>query len=201
MSKRAETSYYQEIVDELKMQMSSIFASKYPEKGLECFFKTNTGDDRNKATDFKKGLQDLIDEYPIQCECMIDYVSDVPPLLLDIFFVVTNGKEYQIGIIEVKAVRSVGLKECSQLIGYCIASKVELGILLNVDGDVSEPLYNLTPYDSYLTNIHHVMGDKDLFHKIGIMRWDSEVTKFKYCQRGNIRTIEELCDLIAKHFD
>lgn len=200
MSKKPETSYYQEIVDELKKQMSSIFDVKYPDKHLECFFKSNTGNDENKATDFKKGLQDLINEHPVQCECMIDYVSDAPPLLLDIFFVVTNGKHFQIGIIEVKAIGSVGLKECSQLIGYCIASRVELGILLNVDGDVSGPLYNITPFDSYLTNIHHVVGNTNLFHKIGIMKWDSSVTKFKYFGRGNIRTIEELCDLIANAF-
>ncbi len=180
--------------------MTSIFSSKYPDKNLSVFFRTNTGSEPEEASNFKDGLQDLVNEYPEQCECMIDFVSDAPPLLLDIFFIVTDGKHFRIGIVEVKATNTVGLKECSQLIGYCIASKVDLGLLVNADGGISKPLHDLTPFDSYLTNIHHIVDDEDIYHKIGIMKWDSSIQDFHYMQRGNIRTIEELCDLIAESF-
>lgn len=201
MLKRKEVSFYGEIIAALKEQMESIFKIKYPGKNLSVYFKTNTGEEGVRAENFKKGLQDLVEDYPEECECMIDYANDAPPLLLDIFFIVTNGEIYKVGIVEVKYVGTLGLSEYSQLIGYCIASNVELGILMNVDGGISKPLFDLTPPDSYLTKIKHIVGDKELYHEMAIMKWDSSVQDFSsFGNRGNFHSIEQLCDKIATFF-
>ena len=50
-----------------------------------------------------------------------------------------NGK-FDIVIFEIKKVKKMGLSELSQLIGYCLVSKVKFGVLVNVDTAISHNL-------------------------------------------------------------
>lgn len=57
----------------------------------------------------------------------MEYANKVQPLDLDVFALITDGHTFEIAILEVKLMKSVGLKEWSQLIGYCLVSMPNMG--------------------------------------------------------------------------
>ena len=188
--KRDEVSYYPEIMDFLKNQIESNFRSS--KKPLKVYCKTG---------ELRKGLHEIIDENRLEIESIKRFADKTPPLSLDIFGIITDGDDYQLLIVEVKDLKSVGLQQLSQLVGYCIVSRSEYGILMNVDGGESRRLTDLINTDKDLLTINQKMSsDETIIHQLGVMQWDSMTKNITYSGTGNIGSISKLCASIAEKF-
>lgn len=191
MAKRNEVSYYPEIMDFIKNQIESNFkASKNP---LKVYCKTG---------ELKKGLAEIIAENGITTTSIIDFANSTPPLSLDIFALITDGTDYELLIIEVKLLDNVGLSQLSQLIGYCIVSNAQYGLLINVNGGESPRLVDLLSNEPDVTYIRRMLayGSRLIEHNLGVMEWDSEVQNLYYSGYGRIETISKLCEMLAAKF-
>ena len=179
-------------MDFIKEQIESNFrASKNP---LKVYCKTG---------ELRKGLQEIISENGITTPSILQFASSTPPLSLDIFALITDGAEYQLLILEVKLLNSVGLTQLSQLIGYCIVSNAQYGILINVNGGESPRLTDLIMNEPDLTYIVRDLQYKKcrVEHNLGVMEWDSDTKNITYTGYGSIRTLSELCNKIATKFE
>lgn len=191
MAKRHEVSYYPEIMDFIKNQIESNFkASMNP---LKVYCKTG---------ELKKGLAEIIAENGITAPSIIDFAKSTPPLSLDIFALITDGTDYELLIIEVKLLNNVGLSQLSQLIGYCIVSNAQYGLLININGGGSPRLVDLLSNEPDITYIRRMLayGSRLIEHNLGVMEWDSEVQNLYYSGYGRIETISKLCEMLAAKF-
>ena len=194
MSRREndEISFYPEIKKYIKEQIESNFrASKNP---LSVYCETG---------ELRSGLQRIINENNIHTPSIVNFASNTPPLSLDIFALITDNVEYELLIIEVKLKSSVGLSELSQLIGYCIVSNAQYGLLINVNGGESSRLSNLIMNEPNVTHIVRVLDpdSKVIEHNLGAMHWDSETKNLTYSGYGAIKSISKLCERIAAKFE
>ena len=121
-------------------------------------------------------------------------------LHLDISIVVENKKNgrFEIIIFEVKKVKTLGLGELSQLIGYCLVSKSRFGVLINVDKSVSGEFSVILDGDLDLTKIIRKIDNKEIEHRLGVMIWNSKTLKIEYTNSGSIKTMPELIRLVEE---
>lgn len=191
MTKRNEVSYYPEIMEFIKNQIESNFkASKNP---LKVYCKTG---------ELKKGLAEIISENSITTPSIVSFANSTPPLSLDIFALITDGIDYELLIVEVKLLENVGLGQLSQLIGYCIVSNAQYGLLINVNGGESQRLLDLLTNEPDVTYIRRMLAyDSRLVeHNLGVMEWDSDVQNLYYSGYGRIQSISKLCEMLATKF-
>lgn len=193
MSKpNCETSYYPEIMSFIKTQIESNF--KASNSRLKVYFKTG---------ELCSKLHDIIIENNITATSIVNFAESTPPLSLDIFGLITDGTQFELLILEVKLKSSVGLTQLSQLIGYCIVSKAEYGLLINIDGGESKRFSDLLVNEHDLTHIVRTLNGsgKVIEHNLGVMEWDSVTKNLNYTGTGAIRTISELCKKIENKFN
>lgn len=191
MAKRNEVSYYPEIMEFIKNQIESNFkASKNP---LKVYCKTG---------ELKKGLAEIISENSITTPSIVSFANSTPPLSLDIFALITDGIDYELLIVEVKLLENVGLAQLSQLIGYCIVSNAQYGLLINVNGGESPRLVDLLSNEPDVTYIRRMLayGSRLVEHNLGVMEWDSDVQNLYYSGYGRIQSISKLCEMLAAKF-
>ena len=190
-AERNEVSYYDEIMAFIKEQIESNFAAW--EKPLKVYCKTG---------ELQKGLKDIVRENNISTPAIVDFAASTPPLSLDIFALITDGTKYELLIVEVKLMRAVGLTQLSQLIGYCIVSNAQYGLLINVNGGESPRLTNLIMNEPDLMYIVRSLTSKSetVEHNLGVMEWDSDTQNLTYTGFGAIRTISELCMKLEAKF-
>lgn len=190
-AKRNEVSYYGEIMAFIKEQIESNFSAW--EKPLKVYCKTG---------ELQKGLREIVRENSITTPSIIKFADSTPPLSLDIFALITDGTKYELLILEVKLLGSVGLTQLSQLIGYCIVSNAQYGLLINVNGGESSRLTNLIMNEPDLMYIVRSLTSRNatVEHNLGVMEWDSDTQNLTYTGYGAIRTISELCKKIESKF-
>lgn len=190
-AKRKEVSYYGEIMAFIKAQIESNFSAW--EKPLKVYCKTG---------ELQKGLREIVRENSITTPSIIKFADSTPPLSLDIFALITDGTKYELLILEVKLLGSVGLTQLSQLIGYCIVSNAQYGLLINVNGGESSRLTNLIMNEPDLMYIVRSLTSRNatVEHNLGVMEWDSDTQNLTYTGYGAIRTISELCKKIESKF-
>lgn len=190
-AKRNEISYYGEIMAFIKEQIESNFSAW--EKPLKVYCKTG---------ELQKGLREIVRENSITTPSIIKFADSTPPLSLDIFALITDGTKYELLILEVKLLGSVGLTQLSQLIGYCIVSNAQYGLLINVNGGESSRLTNLIMNEPDLMYIVRALTSRNatVEHNLGVMEWDSDTQNLTYTGYGAIRTISELCKKIESKF-
>lgn len=190
-AKRNEISYYGEIMAFIKEQIESNFSAW--EKPLKVYCKTG---------ELQKGLREIVRENSISTPSIIKFADSTPPLSLDIFALITDGTKYELLILEVKLLGSVGLTQLSQLIGYCIVSNAQYGLLINVNGGESSRLTNLIMNEPDLMYIVRSLTSRNatVEHNLGVMEWDSDTQNLTYTGYGAIRTISELCKKIESKF-
>jgi hypothetical protein len=187
-----ETDFYPEITEE----MESLFRSNIDPLGkdYQCYFINNLS-----CVNLKKGLDILIAKNSITCKSLLDFAKDAPPIKIDIFGVVIFGDSFKLLICEIKYTGAVGLTELSQLIGYCIASDANYGILINVDASESADLTKMLVLKKDICDIVRLKrpGLPDTNEtKLGVMNWQHSTKNLIYSNLGAIRNISALCDEI-----
>lgn len=189
-SKRNEVSYYPEIQSFIEAQLKSNFMAQH-HRELQVFWGIG---------ELKSNLQRIISENPDMCRCAENFAHRVPPLNLDIFALITDGTKFEILILEVKLMSSAGLKEWSQLVGYCLVSGAKYGLLVNIDNGASPRLAQILSTEDHLSHIKTLVGADQKEHCLGFMQWDSLTQNFEYSNLGLIRSLSELSDQLAREF-
>lgn len=187
---RNEVSYYPEIQRFIEAQLKSNFKST---SKRELYVYWGIGE-------LKTNLQRIISEHPAECACAESFSKRVPPLSLDIFALVTDGQKFQLLILEVKLVKSAGLSEWSQLVGYCLVSGAKYGLLLNIDNGSSLRLTQMLQTEHHISHIHTVVNDEKREHILGFMQWNSLTQNFEYSNLGTIKSLSELSERLVAEF-
>lgn len=187
---RNEVSYYPEIQRFIEEQIVSNFRVKN-QKEINVYWGIG---------ELKSNLRQIIAEHPDKCGCVKEFVQKVPPLNLDIFALITDGSKFELLILEIKLVKSAGLKEWSQLVGYCLVSKAKYGLLININNGGSERLMHILATENYVSSIKTMEGDAVFDHKLGFMQWDSVTQNFVYSNLGIVKSISSLSNLLIEDF-
>ena len=188
---KKEISYYPEITKFIEAQIKSNFKSK----GIDISVYWEIGELKTK-------LKKILKEHPMECECATNYANKVPPLSLDIFGLVTNGKQFRIIILEIKKRNSVGLSEWSQLLGYTMVSDASYGLLINVDAGASQRLTDILTFEKDLSRIQRIKKEKNEIseHLLGFMEWNSLTNNFEYSNLGELHSISILTSQLYNDF-
>ena len=187
---RNEVSYYPEIQRFIEEQLKSNFRAQR-HRELSVFWGIG---------ELKSNLRKIISENIEKCQCVQSFVQRVPPLNLDIFALITDGTQFEVLILEVKLMESAGLKEWSQLVGYCLVSGAKYGILVNIDNGASPRLANILSLEKHISHIKTIIHGESHEHCLGFMQWDSLTQSFEYSNLGLIKSLSELSDYIANEF-
>lgn len=184
---RNEVSYYPEIQLFIEAQLKSNFKAG-SQRDLHVFWGIG---------ELKSKLQQIIAEHPAECACVENFARRTPPLSLDIFAVVTDGKKFELLILEVKLVKGAGLSEWSQLVGYCLVSGAKYGLLLNIDNGGSPRLMQMLQTERHISHIQEAVDGKSREHLLGFMQWDSLTKNFEYSNLGVIKSLSDLSNRLV----
>ena len=188
--KRNEVSYYPEIQRFIEAQLKSNFRAAR-QRELEVFWGIG---------ELKTNLDRILKEHPEKCACAKTFSQLVPPLNLDIFALITDGNKFELLILEVKLMHSAGLKEWSQLVGYCLVSGAKYGLLLNIDNGASPRLSHILSAEKHLSRIQTVVQGELREHCLGFMQWDSLTQDFEYSNLGFLKSLSDLSKHLIAEF-
>ena len=188
---RNEVSYYPEIKQFIEEQLKSNFRAG-SERPLNVYWGIG---------ELKTNLNRILAEHPIECACAREFAQRVPPLSLDIFALITDGTKFELLILEIKLVRSAGLKEWSQLIGYCLVSGAKYGLLVNIDNGGSPRLMQILSTEHHLSHINTTVDNEQREHLLGFMQWDSLTQSFDYSNLGAVRSLSDLSEQLSSKFN
>ena len=188
--KRNEISYYIDIQSFIEEQLKSNFRT-ICDRELSVFWGIG---------ELKTNLQRIINSNPQKCECAKSFSQQTPPLNLDIFALITDGKKFELLILEVKLMNSTGLKEWSQLVGYCLVSGAKYGLLVNINNDSSPRLSQILSTEEHLSHIKTLVNGRMCEHCLGFMQWDSLTRNFEYSNLGMIKSLSDLSRQLASEF-
>ena len=177
-NERNEVSYYPEIQRFIEEQLKSNFRIS-SQRELCVYWGIG---------ELKTNLQRIISAHPDECECVRSFANRVPPLNLDIFALITDRTHFELLILEVKLLHGAGLKEWSQLIGYCLVSGAKYGLLVNIENGGS-PRLNET-----------IINETHRSHCLGLMTWDSLTQNFEYSNLGAVKSLSDLSEQIRTEF-
>jgi hypothetical protein len=187
---RNEVSYYPEIQKFIEAQLKSNFRAG-SNRDLYVFWGIG---------ELKTNLQRIISEHPVECACAAEFARRTPPLSLDIFALITDGTKFELLILEIKLVKSAGLSEWSQLIGYCLVSGAKYGLLVNIDNGGSPRLNQMLSTEQHISHISTIVNSEQREHCLGFMQWDSLTQNFEYSNLGLIKSLSDLSDRLVAEF-
>jgi hypothetical protein len=185
-----ETSYYPEITKFIEMQLQSNFSAKKI-KNINIYWKIG---------EMKSKIEELIAEYPKECNCLKDFARKMPPLNVDIFSVITDGEKFELLILEIKLLKSVGLANWSQLIGYCLVSDCKYGLLININNGASERLVELLRQNVDVSKIIRMKGNNLIETNLGFMQWNHITKNFEYSGLGQLGSLSFISDKLIEEF-
>jgi len=190
MTEKNEISYYPEITHFIEMQLHSNFKVK-SKNNIYIYWKIG---------EMKSKIEELIKEHPAECDCLRDFARKMPPLNVDIFATVTDGKKFELLILEVKLRKSVGLSQWSQLIGYCMVTDCKYGLLVNIDSGASDRLIDLLHQNTDVSKIIRIKDNNQIKTLLGFMQWNSITKNFEYSGLGQFGSLSAISDELIKQF-
>ena len=186
-----EVAHYPEIMKCVEVQLQSNFRAAGV-TDLKIYWKSG---------ELTAKIKELIQEHPDTCHCMTAYSRTTPPLNLDIFAVVTDGRDFEIVILEIKLRESVGLNQWSQLIGYNLVSNARYGLLINIDAGASSRLEGILSSDVDSSKIIRQKADgTTVEHLLGFMEWNTVTQNFEYSGLGQIHSLSALSRALISRF-
>jgi len=185
-----EVSYYPEITRFIEMQLQSNFRAKNQDD-IRIYWKIG---------EMKSKIEELINEHPAECKCLKTFARKMPPLNVDIFAVITNGIKFELFILEVKLLKSVGLAQWSQLIGYCIVADCKYGLLINIDGGASNRLVEMLRQNADVSKIIRLKEHYQIKSQLGFMQWNSITKNFEYSGLGQLGSLSFISNELINQF-
>ncbi len=188
--KKNEVAHYPEITKYIEAQIkSNLRANGITD--IDVFWKSG---------ELKTKLNELINEHPDKCECLRTFCQNTNPLNLDIFGVITDGTRFEFIILEVKLLKTVGLSEWSQLLGYNVVSDAKYGLLINIDGGASSRLMGILSSSPDASKVVRTKNNgENITHLLGFMRWNTITQNFEYSTLGQLWSLSALSkELLSK---
>ena len=184
--RKIEVDYY----DEISIFLKDFFISHLPENYTVHVL----------VGEISSALRTLIANGYEAGELLNKYSKEVHRLHLDISVVIenNNNSEFEVLIFEIKKTKSLGLQQLSQLIGYCLVSGSEFGVLVNVDNSVSNEFSVILDADKNLTSITRIIDNEKTEHKLGVMIWNSRTKHIDYTEAGCVKNLNQLVELVIK---
>lgn len=131
-------------------------------------------------------------------ESLIKFSLDVPRLRTDIVILFDNPKtnKFKLVIVEVKLVTSAGLSELSQLIGYSLVTKIEYGVLVNINGSISSELKDILLTDIDISKIQRLdsKSSNKTEYKYSVLGYNSNTNNFNYIETLSRSSIPSLTE-------
>jgi hypothetical protein len=137
---------------------------------LKAFIESRTNSDCTVWDGSQRSLGSIIDEAGIESR----YPEfDTYDFRVDVVAVYGSVNSPRLALVEVK-LKAITLKDIGQLLGYCIVSKPELGLLLSPEGP-----------NSYLSKLLNVYGRTDVLiyktaaqeRRVTLARWNINTGK------------------------
>jgi hypothetical protein len=185
-----EAAYYPEITHFIEKQLQSNFRAKNKDD-IHIYWKIG---------EMKSKIEELIIEHPAECNCLNNFARNMPSLNVDIFAVITDGKKFELLILEIKLLKSVGLAQWSQLIGYCMVTDCKYGLLVNIDGRASDRLIELLQQNLDVSKIIRIKNNNKIETLLGFMKWNSLTKNFEYSELGQLCSLSSISDRLIKQF-
>jgi hypothetical protein len=190
MTEKNEVSYYPEITHFIEMQLQSNFRAKN-KNNIHVYWKIG---------EMKSKIEELIADFPVECACLKSFARRMPPLNVDIFAVITDEIKFELLILEVKLLKSAGLAQWSQLIGYCMVADCKYGLLVNIDGGASDRLVELLRQNTDVSKIVRIKCNNTIETSLGFMEWNSITKNFEYSGLGQLCSLSAISDELIKQF-
>ena len=190
MAEKNEVSYYPEITRFIEMQLQSNFRAR-KKNSIHIYWKIG---------EMKSKLEELITEHSAECACLKEFARKMPPLNVDIFAVITDGVKFELLILEVKLLKSAGLAQWSQLIGYCMVTDCKYGLLVNIDGGASDRLIELLRQNMDVSRIVRLKASNQIETLLGFMEWNTITKNFEYSGLGQLFSLSLISDELIKQF-
>jgi hypothetical protein len=153
-----------------------------------------------KIGEMKSRIEELITEHPAECDCLKNFARRMPFLNVDIFAVITDSEKFELLVLEVKLRKSAGLAQWSQLIGYCMVTDCKYGLLVNIDGGVSDRLIDLLRQNTDVSKIIRLKDNKPIETLLGFMQWNSITKNFEYSGLGQLCSLSAVSDDLIRQF-
>ena len=188
-----ETDYYAEITKELEEQFNANISANISD--CKVYFTHNL-----VCVNLNKGLNQIIKNNGLTCKDLLSFAANAPAIDIDIFGVAVMGDHFRLMIAEIKRDRPVGLTEYSQLLGYCISSNAQYGLLINVNAGESDELARIIRTQPSITHIIRLLPDKNGAKqetKLAVMRWNHKTETLFYSNLGTLPTLGKMCEDIS----
>ena len=186
-----EKSYYSEIATWLKDYIGST---------MQQYGNYIVDTEICATIDLSRGLRKLLRKNKISSDQLLRKADLTRGLKVDILVLVYDRAQLkgEIIISEVKRKRGLSLHDCSQLVGYCICSDTRFGLLINVDGGISDALREILAQNTALTDIIQIVNGRQTIRRIGILTWESKTRRGTFLPNGYLRSLPGLCRKIAR---
>lgn len=150
--------------------------------------------------DFAHGLRVLLRNNKIKSDDLLRKADLTRGLKVDILVLVYDRLKSrgEIVICEVKSKPGLSLQDCSQLVGYSICSDTQFGLLINVDGGITDALREILAQNTALTNIVQVVNSRKVIRRIGMLTWESKTRRGIFLPNGYVKSLPELCKEMAR---
>lgn len=162
---------------------------------VRCFYLPNDG---HNIRSYLEGY--LSDSNHLASRALQEFALDVPKIRTDLAILVDNPvtNKFKIILVEAKLLGSAGLTELSQLIGYCLVTKVTYGILVNINGGVSNELAHILTTDEDVMKIERKLAveDQSITHKIGVMTYHPQTRNLSYIPTSAINSLPQVIEEI-----
>jgi hypothetical protein len=147
------------------------------------------------------GIARMIKRNKIESEELQRKIALAKELKVDLILLVydlTSNKS-EIVICEVKKKSGVSLMDCSQLLGYCICADFNFGLLINVDGGLTNTFREILIQNMSLTNVAQIVDGKEKTRKMALLTWESRIRRGIFLPNGYIKNLKEFSREIANH--
>jgi hypothetical protein len=189
---KGEKLYYNEIATWLKDYVSATLKDlgNYLVDVEVCYPK-----------DLSEGIARLIRRNKISTTELQRKIALTKELKVDIIVLIfdaSSGRS-EIVICEVKKKKGLSLMDFSQLLGYCISADFNLGLLINVDGGLTDTFRSILAQNATLTHIVQIVNDEKKKRKMAFLTWESKTRHAIFLPNGFIKSLREFSQEIINY--
>lgn len=182
--KRKEISYYNEIAAWLREYTSSALKElgNYLVDVQICH-----------PAYLSEGIKKLILRNEIKSEELQRKIALTKELKIDVVLLIydiQSGKS-EIVICEIKRKSGLSLMDYSQLLGYCISADINFGLLINVDGGLTDTFRGILTQNPTLTNVVQIINNEKKTRRIAFLTWESKTRRGIFLPNGSIKNLRE----------
>lgn len=189
-TRKGETSYYAEIATWLK---------DYVNAALRAFGNYLVDAEVCHPGYLSEGIARLMIKNKIKSAELQRKIALTKELKVDIILLIydVTSEKSEIVICEVKKKDGLSLMDCSQLLGYCISADFNFGLLINVDGGLTDTFRDILTQNMTLTHVVQIVNGEKKTRKIAFLTWESKTRRGIFLPNGYSKNLREFSQEIS----